>query len=492
MRTPLETVLAAFRAKATARNLDLPGELQADGDIHRCPLRDEKCGNRDGAYLLHLDGVPAGGFQNWADGQGWENWCSQSPDTLSPADREAHLARMAEDKKRREAELQKRHAEAALKARAIWKESAPCKSHLYLTRKKVKPHGLRTTARDYDLICSDGEKTLHVPTGALVIPLRDFGGEIHSLEFIWADGKKRFLPGGQKLGHFYVLGDPAASKAPCIAEGFATGASIFEVTGNATIIAADCGNLGPVAEVFRREFPKKTIIVCADDDIGVEGNPGLKHATKAAQAIGGLLAVPDFGPERPEGTTDFNDLRKLRRANAVKRCIRAASAPTDAPENAQASACAADGQTHPHPRTGGRFRVDGSGTWYDPPDGSAVPPTWLASQIRLLAASRDNLGSEWGTLIEVLNADGGAHAWAMPRELLADGGAGVWRELYRFGASIATSPKARALLTAYLSEVTPTERARCVSCTGWCTVGDSNIYVRPDGASCLARPGPSP
>jgi len=289
-----------------------------------------------------------------------------------------------------------------------------------LTRKKVKPHGLRTTARDYDLICSDGEKTLHVPTGALVIPLRDFGGEIHSLEFIWADGKKRFLPGGQKLGHFYVLGDPAASKAPCIAEGFATGASIFEVTGNATIIAADCGNLGPVAEVFRREFPKKTIIVCADDDIGVEGNPGLKHATKAAQAIGGLLAVPDFGPERPEGTTAFNDLRKLRRANAVKRCIRAASAPTDAPENAQASACAADGQTHPHPRTGGRFRVDGSGTWYDPPDGSAVPPTWLASQIRLLAASRDNLGSEWGTLIEVLNADGGAHAWAMPRELLAE------------------------------------------------------------------------
>lgn len=150
-------------------------------------------------------------------------------------------------------------------------------------------------------------------------------------------------------------------------------------------------------------------------------------------------------------------------------------------ERAKEAIHGADGQTYPHPRTGGRFRVDDSGTWYDPPDNSEAPPTWLASQIRLLAASRDDHGAEWGTVVDVVDADGVTHTWAMPRELLADGGAGVWRELYRLGASVAMSPKARGLLTSFLSEVTPTARARCVSRTGWHEVAGTHVYVRTDG-----------
>ncbi|MDC6286854.1 DNA primase, partial [Ralstonia solanacearum] len=63
--------------------------------------------------------------------------------------------------------------------------------------------------------------------------------------------------------------------------------------------------------------------VCADDDIETAGNPGLTKAREAAQAIGALLAVPDFGPERPDGATDFNDLAVACGHGAVLDCIEA-------------------------------------------------------------------------------------------------------------------------------------------------------------------------
>jgi len=311
-------VLAAYHAAASERGLVLPDDLQADGELHRCAIRDGKRGNRDGAYLIHVDGIPAGGFQNWADGQGWQDWCSRSDSDLSPAERAAVRARIDTDKKRRATKLVQERAAATVKARGIWDESAPCTAHPYLSAKNAQANRLRTTTRDYDLICSDGEHTMHVSAGVLVVPLCDSDGGLHSLEFIWPDGKKRFLPGGQKQEHFHVLGDPDASKAICITEGYATGATIFEETGFATFIAFDCGNLLSVASTIRKKFSSATIIICADDDYQREGNPGVTHASKAALTIGGLLAVPAFGADRPEGATDFNDLAKYQGTAAVK------------------------------------------------------------------------------------------------------------------------------------------------------------------------------
>src|SRR5690606_3102091 len=50
--------------------------------------------------------------------------------------------------------------------------------------------------------------------------------------------------------------------------------------------------------------------------------------TAAAQAVGGCVAVPDFGVSRPDRATDFNDLHQVAGLEAVRRCIEAAqSAP---------------------------------------------------------------------------------------------------------------------------------------------------------------------
>ena len=76
---------------------------------------------------------------------------------------------------------------------------------------------------------------------------------------------------------------------------------------------------------MRERYPTAVLVVLADLVKGT-GKPH-PHAIEAARAVGGLLAVPDFGENRPEGATDFNDLAVLRGREAVQRAIAGAKAP---------------------------------------------------------------------------------------------------------------------------------------------------------------------
>ena len=217
---------------------------------------------------------------------------------LTPQEESAHRQRIDGMRRAREAEDANRKREAREKAAAIWQAATPAPDdHGYLVGKGVKVHGVR------------------VHDGALVIPMRD-GEELHSLQFIRRDGDKRFLSGGRVSGCYFAMGTP--QDVLCIAEGYATGASLYEATGYAVAVAFDAGNLLPVARTLRGTFPDLRLILCADDDINAPGNPGLTKAREAAQAVGGLLAVPDFEPDRPEWATDFNDLHRHAGLGAVR------------------------------------------------------------------------------------------------------------------------------------------------------------------------------
>ena len=85
--------------------------------------------------------------------------------------------------------------------------------------------------------------------------------------------------------------------------------------------------------MFGAYFPNAEIILCADDDLATEGNPGLTKATVAAIAVAGRLAVPDFGNERPDGVTDFNDMAAVCGPEAVARAIANAKKVSRAAEN---------------------------------------------------------------------------------------------------------------------------------------------------------------
>lgn len=246
-------------------------EIIADGRIHRFQIVGDKNRKPNGWYILHTADVQAGAFGNWKTGQKYV-WSEKRSQPMSPEQRAEYRQRLCAARQAQDEEQKQRHETARVRAGVLWDKAMPAAdTHPYLVKKGVRSHGLRLSR------------------GALVIPMRDAAGVLHSLQFINADGSKRFLSGGRKKACYFAIGKPA--DRICIAEGYATAASIYEATGIATAVAFDAGNMVEVAKALRAKFPALTIIICADNDTQTVGNPGLSKATAAAQAVGGLLAV---------------------------------------------------------------------------------------------------------------------------------------------------------------------------------------------------------
>lgn len=300
MRDPIEQ----FRMRMQGRGIIPPAELLADGRIHRCDTEGTG-GKSDASYVLHLDGIPAGGFENHRDGLGWENWRAETGRAMTPTERQAHQQRMQAMLQQREAETAQRQQQAAQRAAQRWQAAIPASEHPYLSAKGVKPYGVRL----------EGE--------ALLIPMRDTAGTLHSLQVIDPEGGKRFQPGGRVQGCYHAMGKPDGVLIIC--EGYATGASLHEATGQAVAVAFNAGNLEAVAQALRQKYPALRLILAADDDWKTPGNPGMTKAMAAARAVGGYLAVPRFPADRPDKATDFNDLHKLAGLQAVRACIEAAA-----------------------------------------------------------------------------------------------------------------------------------------------------------------------
>jgi len=276
-----------FRDAIRSAGLTPPDTIEP-GRIYRFNGEGKRNGNTAGWCKLFADGL-GGTFGDWSTGLS-ETWQAARDKPMSAAERAAWRRQIEETKAAAEAERRKRQGEAARKASAIWKAATPAGGdHPYLTKKRIGPHGAR------------------VHDDRVVVPVR-VDGDLVSLQFIAADGEKRFLTDGRIAGGYFSIGKPV--DVLCIAEGFATGASIHEATGYAVAVAFNAGNLMAVAKAMREKFPDMRLILCADDDCGTDGNPGIAKATEAARAVAALLALPDFGTDRPDGVTDFNDMHR--------------------------------------------------------------------------------------------------------------------------------------------------------------------------------------
>ena len=193
-------------------------------------------------------------------------------------------------------------------AKVIWEQSKPVKEHTYLKSKRIEHHKIREFNNE------------------LIIPLSD-GKNICSLQFIKGNGEKRFLKGGRNTGCFYTIGDIQRGRVICIAEGFATGASIHEATKYPVVIAFNCGNLSSVSKYVKNNYPDKDVVICADDDFKSEKNSGISKANEAAIEINAQIAIPQFDKDRPKNATDFNDMANLYGMNKVKDVIEKANDP---------------------------------------------------------------------------------------------------------------------------------------------------------------------
>ncbi len=213
-----------------AAGLIPPSHIEPE-KLYRFPGADKRSGNTAGWCKLFADGL--GGVYGDFSQDFSASWQAVRSTPISATQRMAFNRQIAESKAISDTERKERQSNAALKAMAIWRDAVPAKhDHPYLLRKGIKAHG----ARLYN--------------GALVIPLRD-GTAIHSLQFISADGTKRFLTDGRIKGCYFSIGSTKDKPAICIAEGFATGATIHEATGYPVAVAFNAGNLEAVAMAMR-------------------------------------------------------------------------------------------------------------------------------------------------------------------------------------------------------------------------------------------------
>lgn len=271
----IQKIIADFKEAALSGGVELPLEIIADGKSRRFTID----GKPNGFYKLHMDGKPNGCFQDWKIHDKPILWTFEGDFKPFTADeRRAYAESKAAKDKSRATEIATNHFNAAKKAAQIWQLSTPASvEHPYIAKKGIQVHKARTY------------------NGALVLPLYDADLLLTSLQFIDADGIKRFLRGGKKSACYWWIGIP--TEKILIAEGFATACTLNETTGYQCIIAFDAGNLTPVAEIIRAKKPQAEIVICADFD---ESGKGLAEANKAAIAVGGLVAMPPV-------IGDFND-----------------------------------------------------------------------------------------------------------------------------------------------------------------------------------------
>lgn len=286
-----------------------PPEVIADGKLHRFDGPTDKRGKKSAWYVLHSEEPAAGAFGCWKTDLS-ETWCAQSARALSPAELDARRKRIKHAKARAAAERATALAAVAESSREMWENArAASADNPYCIRKGVKPYGL---------------KEFH-DRRTLIVPIHNAAGALVNLQFIDADGTKRFRTGGEVAGCSYAFGgNPEPNGAVLIGEGFATCASAFAATGLPVVVAFNAGNLLPVAQAVRERLPAARVVMLADDDHRTEGNPGVTKATEAARAVGGSVAVPIFGEARPDDSTDFNDLQQHDGLEAVRACIEAA------------------------------------------------------------------------------------------------------------------------------------------------------------------------
>jgi phage/plasmid primase-like uncharacterized protein len=306
------------------------GPVQMDGRMHRVPVDDDKRGERSGAYVGHLDARPAGFIQNFRTGVKTTWKATGQVAALGAQDRARMAAEAAQKRHERALEREQRYERTAQEVDAIWTAATAIQAHPYLADKGVQSHGLRQgsdgqtiTVQDHD--GADREVSI---AGRLLVPVADANGRMTSLQFIDPTSSKMFMPNGRVEGGHFVIGDAQQPGPLLIAEGYATAATLHELTGIPAIVAFNAGNLTPVAQTWRQLHPDQPIYIAGDNDHRreAEGKPnvGREKAEEAAAAVGGFALLPYFA-ERDAGS-DWNDLARGQGREAMRQQLMGAIA----------------------------------------------------------------------------------------------------------------------------------------------------------------------
>ena len=289
---PPEIQLADAMASA---GIEPPEVIKIDGQLHRFSTKGRK---RDdsGWYIIFPDEPVAGRFGCWRD----QIDCVFKADIgrdLTPAESMAIVRRQAEATEARERAREKKAEIAANTVEKIWSEAiAASPDHPYLKRKGIEPHGARLTG-----------------DGRLIVPLYSSGGELKSLQYIRAaagisEVSKRYHAGGTTKACSWTLGE--ITEGPIfVAEGFATAATVHEVSGRPCVVAYSANNLPIVVGQLRETYGQtQDIVIVADNDVS---GVGRNKADEASAKYGGRIVMPPIEGDANDYYQSGGDLSAL-------------------------------------------------------------------------------------------------------------------------------------------------------------------------------------
>lgn len=334
-----QMIMAAFSLDAEAAGLavgvQLPELPILDGAPHDATNPDTgKNDQRQGYYAefkADKDGLtlPVVTFNSFREGGKVAYWSPRDllwseyqahkdgeprPPKFNPEEYRANAAALAEVSAKKRAEIAKvdlaGRAFVAQSASRAWEAAQPDTEHPYLTRKGIAAAGARVAASELKGALYDQAKGEIFPNGELckkgelLIPVYNAGGELVNIQRIDADGKKRFLKGGETKGCFYRL---EGTEPALIAEGFADAATINKALGCAVYVGFSAYNLKHVCSTQL--------------DIGAVAADDGEAGTKAAEATG----LPYLAPPNPHGVSgyDWNDYGTANGLDAVREALNA-------------------------------------------------------------------------------------------------------------------------------------------------------------------------
>jgi putative DNA primase/helicase len=341
------------------------------------------------------------------------------------------------------------HTEAVVIAQQLWNSASECLTHPYLEKKKIKAHGLR------------------IDRQTLLIPLHDEHGNLISLQKIWPDPKKLgkfikgFLKGSRLQGNCFTIGEIKDNVVIC--EGYATGATIHEITGIPVVVAFSSNNLLNITQRVVKNYPQSGVIVAADNDRFKEGNPGLTKAKEAAKSVNVRLVVPEFASDDGE-PTDFNDLyvnegaEKVREAFSSETKEKKETAPDNSEDDSEI--------TDEHLPEG--FRLTASALFYlDKRSG----PIYLCAYLRVISKTVNIDTNESGKLLEFRTIHGEIKKICMrSKDLFAGHTQTILKDLAGAGLHINLEAPTRKILV-YLNNYSPARSIKTTRKSGWCANG---------------------
>ncbi|MBE3752124.1 toprim domain-containing protein [Vibrio parahaemolyticus] len=296
---------SAFIMAITDAGLTAPKEIINDGQIHRFSSNG-KSHDTSGyyAFFSHPNGFNAGFFGCWRTGV-YSTWTSKHASKLTEEERSIVKRYQVEAKVAQD----KVYTDRAQYANDVWENAVKVPhSHSYLATKKITEHG--DIAYMPTISCCDffmDESRTNQLRDVLLIPLYDLNGDIQSLQAIAPNGKKFFMKGGKMTGGRFTFAGTTDTVYLC--EGYATGASLHQLTNATVVVTFTASNLESVASTITELYTESIIVVAADNDHQKEkegkGNKGLEVANELLDKHQFAYTYPLFDDD--DSGTDWND-----------------------------------------------------------------------------------------------------------------------------------------------------------------------------------------